>query len=151
MATEAKLVSRDLKGPEVTQEKEELTRKEPKATEDLMQMMDNRDHPALMGYLVIKVDKSLSFYIPSNVPNYFFLSGYSGLDGTYGRDGEKGFKGSKGERSDLHEWCKGAKGEEGTIVFLSKRNATTVIRGKNGTDGAKGQRGDDGIHGTTGY
>lgn len=32
-------------------------------------------------------------------------------------------------------------------MFLSKRNATTVIRGKNGTDGAKGQRGDDGIHG----
>lgn len=78
------------------------------------------------------------------------MLGYPGLDGTYGRDGDKGFKGSKGERSDITQWCLGQKGEAGTIVFFSGRNATTVIKGEQGKRGDKGPRGEDGSHGRTG-
>lgn len=78
------------------------------------------------------------------------LKGYPGLDGTYGRDGDKGFKGSKGERSDTTPFCTGEKGEAGTIVFFSRRNATTVIKGGKGKKGDKGPRGEDGSHGRTG-
>lgn len=42
------------------------------------------------------------------------------------------------------------KGEAGTIVFFSRRNATTVIKGEKGKKGDKGPRGDDGSHGRTG-
>lgn len=56
----------------------------------------------------------------------------------------------KGERSDFAPWCKGDKGEAGTIVFFSRRNATTVIKGEKGKRGDKGPRGDDGSHGRTG-
>lgn len=152
MAIEANRAKLGHKVKEEILERVELTQRVQKVTVDLMQKTVYKVHPASMDYLVTRV-KKIFFNNSTKIRrwNFFSVEGYAGLDGTYGRDGDKGFKGGKGERSDIsNPWCKGSKGEAGTIVYFSGRNATTVIKGDKGRKGDKGPAGDDGNHGRTG-
>lgn len=63
MVIEDKLVNRVLKALEVTQERVALIQREPKATVDLMQLMDNKALLVLTELSAIKVDKLFGFII----------------------------------------------------------------------------------------